>query len=640
MVSSIGLSNFDALGTIVGLRFKGNNRLRSSLGGFLTIFIFIVTTTTVGFFFKVYLSGSEMSQINNVVKLWDSQIIQLTDRFQVAVMTKFGTQPIEDNSIWVLEAFYFETNILENTTNHTSLSINQCTIDKWASVSYQYNLLRLDQALCIDTNGLTIKGNYNTEVFSYIKIQYNLIVDLSDPIKVAFYKTKLANEMPVSTLFFLEGSYEINGKDSVISYFVNSVNVNVTWSNIKDIEVFTSYDEINKSIDRIIYNDNTIDSIFVISQSNEKISVRPDLNTNSLSYRIMSSNKKNIIKITFMSLSEMFARIGGIVQNLLMVLFLLNYLMSYWTYDLDLLNEVTYRILNDYLLLDPRMKRSIPKNFKIQEQVQNTKRLNNLNSINFYQTKIKVHPTTLQKNTNVFTVDNKTFKLEKEGNTNNYAEVPQSQESHHSKVKLNMNDLDAKEKINVKKIKRQDNEFDSNVADQEVKSGEIASGESTPGGLSYIRSELNPWGLSTQGYLSLNESIRELFEKKKKVTFTFFSFLSLRYLEFLPSFCISKQRKHIYSYAESFLNRTLDVSNAEKNHLHLQLIKYLLLNETQLHMFENIPIHCSSQIMDKIELISGKAEFDLKAFCAPEQVAKSSNGHDKKLNGLFHLLKL
>lgn len=642
MAFDLSLANFDALGTIVGLRFKGNNRLRSKLGGFLTIFIAIVIITTVGFFFRVYLSGSEMSQINNIVKYWNSQVVDLTDKFQIAVMTKFGGNVKNQNEIWKIEAFYVENNLKSRSNNYTSLNIIPCEIDNWSSVSYQYNLLNLNEALCVDTSNITLLGNYNTEIFKYVKIQYILKVDLTNATLSAKSKTMVGNEMPVSTLFFLEGSYEINGKDSIISYFINSVNVNVTWSNIKDIEIFTSNDEIRKTLDRIIYNDNTVDNIFVINQANEKISVRPDLNTNSLSYRIMASNKKNILTVNFMTISEMFARIGGIVQNLLMVLFLINYLMTFWTYDLNKLNEVVYHLSNDYLLLDPRVKRDY-----IQSNEMNASKLEKsnvkltlVNKINFIPNKSFNQRATSHR----FLDINQTNVAQTEKNDpyQEFSENSDKIESQQSRLKLDMNNLEAlnnKDNLNLKKVGPSDVDAQKNLGSNERKLI-IESGQITPNSVKNVKAELNPFSLSVFGFLEMNESIKYLIDNKKKVLFNLSSFLCFRYLEFLGPCCYSKHKKYIYDFAEDYLNKVLEISNAEKNHLHLQLLKYLLFNETQMELFENLPVHYGNQILKKIDSISHKTVIDIKNISPPDQLAKLGCNYEKRLYGVYQLLNL
>ena len=80
----------DALGTFTGLRFDGNNRYKTGLGGFITVFIIIATIVTVSFFGQIYISGSEISQINNSIKYWDSQTIKLEEKFQFALVNKWG----------------------------------------------------------------------------------------------------------------------------------------------------------------------------------------------------------------------------------------------------------------------------------------------------------------------------------------------------------------------------------------------------------------------------------------------------------------------------------------------------------------------------------------------------------------------
>lgn len=358
-MGGFSLMQFDALGTIIGFRFKGHNRSRSTIGGFLTLFIVAVIIVTFSFFASIYFNGDEVSQFNTIMKYWDSQNISLKDDFQIAVFTKYNNTIDVRDDIWQINFFYVESSISNKSFKETPIGIEPCKIEKWLKVESQFNFLKLDKALCMNSSDFELKGNYNTDILKYIKITYTIVVDLNSDKEVTKYKQIVADLSPVTSLFFMEGAYIVSGKQSMPTYFINSININVTWGNTKDIETFISQDEVQVSQDKVIYTDNEEISQLVISSSNEKISVRPDKKLNSLSYRIMSSNKKNVLKIRFMTISEMLARIGGIVQNLLTLIIVFNYFRSYWSFELTHINKILDKMTYDHLLRDINTKRIV-----------------------------------------------------------------------------------------------------------------------------------------------------------------------------------------------------------------------------------------------------------------------------------------
>lgn len=150
--------------------------------------------------------------------------------------------------------------------------------------------------------------------------------------------------MPVSTLFFKEGTAQTIGKKSEKKYFINFANVNVTWGDAKEIEVSVSNDSLKYSNDNMLFTDYNTTFMYALSSLTEKISVRSPKKVNSLSYKIMSSSRRYDTIINFMSISEMLARMGGIIQNMLLILNLFTYSIGYWSYEKNDINYLLYKL--------------------------------------------------------------------------------------------------------------------------------------------------------------------------------------------------------------------------------------------------------------------------------------------------------
>lgn len=343
---------FDMLGSFTGFRIKGHHRIRSNLGGFFTLFSIIAAIVTICFFGNMYISKKEVSQINNVKKYWNSQNFTVTDRFKFAVTNKYLGEIDMRQDFWRMEAYYVVYNVKDYTFKETKINSYNCTKDEWTNVEDQFDFLSLNKAYCYDVLGYELSGNTNTEIFNSIKIKYSLNIDIND--LTSEWNTQMQKEiatlMPVSTFYFKEGVFEISGESTEPTYYINSISINLTYSNVKELDIAISDDELIINEDKIIVSTPRKKSAYVVSQAQEKISVRASTQTNTLAIQLRASAVKNILNINFMTFSEMLARIGGIVQNLFAILFLINYLKNYWEYEMTMYNDIFKRIENDALV--------------------------------------------------------------------------------------------------------------------------------------------------------------------------------------------------------------------------------------------------------------------------------------------------
>ena len=319
----------DALGTTVGIRYKGYNRTRTLFGGVMSIFMILITLVTVSFFGHMYISGSEISMMNNVFKYWNSQNITLTEDFKIAFSNQYAGKQMLRSDLWSISAEYVKYNSTNRLMNSTAIKLEQCNIKNWSKAESQFRQLKMEDALCLNTTGLDLRGNYNTELFEFTRITFTLVPNLTDPVVNTLLDKEIGELMPLATLFMLEGVTQLDQKKFVDNYFINAINVNLTFWNIKDIEVAISEDEVQMSNDKIILSEIITNKHYVASSVTEKISVRPTAFKKSLSFIIQSSNKKNVSIISFMSFSEMLARIGAIVQNILTICMLVSYMKTY-----------------------------------------------------------------------------------------------------------------------------------------------------------------------------------------------------------------------------------------------------------------------------------------------------------------------
>lgn len=379
------------LGNFMGLRIKGHHRIRSNLGGFFTLICIISAIVTVCFFGEMYLSKNQISQINNIQKYWNSQNIVLDKKFKFAITNKYRGEINMRQDFWTLKAFYVNYNVKNYTIVENPITTKPCDINDWGTAKTQFELLNLTYADCYDVENLELSGNENSELFNFIRIKYTLNLDIDDI--HSNWNKEMQNEIarlePKSSFYFLEGIFDINGTVLDPQYYINTVSINLTFSNIKELEVQVSNDELIINEDKLIVTNPLSKKAYVISDYKEKISVRAETQTNSLAIDIVSSSEKSILTINFMTFSEMLARIGGIVQNLITVLFLINYAKNFCEFEINLYNDFFRKVEKDFLV---NSSLDIQRKSFLNLLVKNKNENNGINSCHDYFSTINIYP--------------------------------------------------------------------------------------------------------------------------------------------------------------------------------------------------------------------------------------------------------
>lgn len=593
-MSKFSFLNFDSLGMIVGLRFQGQSRYKTRVGSFFTILILLVLLTTFVYFMDIYFKGSDFSEIYSTIKYWDSQNVTISDQFEIGFMIKVDGQIFTENEIWKLEAHYVEDNIKSKTRAITPLNISACQADKWNSVKYQFELLNMDNALCVNINNLTLRGNYNTEAFSYIELKYNFKIDMYNPKTVDNSKTYIESKKPSVSLFYTEGSFEVHGYSTVISYFINSINVNLTWMDTNNFDVYLSLDEMRKSNDKIFYSELNVDTYFAIEKYFEKNYIRSLTDPNSIYFKIMASSAKSVTTINYIPLTVIISRIGGVIQSCLIIIMYVNRLFSDWLYDLEHMNVMTEKLYND--------------NQNYQEAIYRTKRINepnieNPNSHLHNETKVV---------TNKIKIKDCSESIEPSAISNPV--IKEMKETLQLKDNTNIK-YGSLNELNAKANKENSIKFIQDLA-------QIQSNSQSKRKLSshYNSNEMREIIISIDGQSNLKFSLGSL--------------LCFKYFIFLSKCCLSRRKKIVYDFSQAFLDRTFEVSNTHKSYLNIELLKYLLLNDRQLVLFENVSLTNMQTIIDKVQASTNRASTEIGVLASAVNSADDTE-ISRKLARLF-----
>lgn len=341
----------DIFGSFTGIRIKGHHRIQSNLGGFFSMLSFIIAIVTICFYGNMYISKSEVSQVQSILKYWNSQNITIDNKMRFAISTKQLGKINNKEEFWEIKAYYIDFDVKNYNINKTHIESYNCRKEEWTNVGDQFTFLELDKALCFNVEKYELSGNSNTQNFKYIAVEYLLKLDNYD--LNSDYNSQLAENIakntPVADFYFKEGIFDIKGNSMEPTYYINSLSINITFDDVKDLNIYLSEDELVINEDKLIMSNPKISKAYTVGKSEEKISVRSQSQTNSLAIKILSSKEKSIINISFMTFSEMLARVGGIVQNAVTVFILINYLTNFLSYELNLYNDIFKRLERDNL---------------------------------------------------------------------------------------------------------------------------------------------------------------------------------------------------------------------------------------------------------------------------------------------------
>lgn len=374
-----GFYKLDVFGSVTGIRYSGHHRLRTNLGGFMSVLLIVVSLITIGFFGNLYLSGSQISQGIYELKFWNSQNFIISNDFQFALNTKYDNKTQGDfcGDFWKLEMFYINYDFKKNSLYKTPLNYTKCQRESWKEVTDQFDFFGLDKAICANANGLEISGNINTKNFRFIRLTYTLNIDINNEAHNECIKSEINSSFfPISTLYFKEGVFEITGKQSKPAFYINSVAINIAYDNVKDLDILISQDELKINEDRLFFTVPILTQAYVIQDYREKVSLRTPNQPHSLSINLISSQKRKIITINFMGFAEMLARIGGIMQSILGIFFIINYVRNYWVFELNQFNTLFNQLENDFNLKST----FIPLRNKIENSLANFRNDNDMNN--------------------------------------------------------------------------------------------------------------------------------------------------------------------------------------------------------------------------------------------------------------------
>jgi len=327
-------------GTIVGLRYSGNWRYKTSVGGYTTILTIILIMTILLYHINGFLNRSSIKMTFENIKYWNPPQLNLSENFQMVVMMKYGNANVIRNDIINISMDYLQFDLKKKNFTISKLPLIQCNPEHFNKAVQQYESLELSKGLCTDLKNITIEGSTVNDYLSYVRINFIFCdnktnICLSNE-AASEYMSKMK---PQAVLFFLDTTYHISNYPNIESKFINSVSVNVTWSNTKSVDLFFQYNPISIQNGYIIDSTPTVIKNFMYESMVSQVSVRSKDEYSSLYMNILSSKSQTNIYISFLIFSELLANIAGFVNNIIIFSQLLVYYTNNSIFQIDFFNK-------------------------------------------------------------------------------------------------------------------------------------------------------------------------------------------------------------------------------------------------------------------------------------------------------------
>ena len=122
-------------------------------------------------------------------------------------------------------------------------------------------------------------------------------------------------------MYFLDAAFVTNTKKNseIVNRFINYVDVNVTYRNAKETNIFFSQNEMDVDDNYFFHSQQKVFSYFMFDSFRDLVSVRAENQREALLINLMSSKNKLIISISFTQLSELLVNISSLTRVVILI---------------------------------------------------------------------------------------------------------------------------------------------------------------------------------------------------------------------------------------------------------------------------------------------------------------------------------
>ena len=623
----------DLFQTFITFRINDDFEYKSLFGGISTIFFISITLLFTISYSINFIKRKNIDLIYSNKILEKEPFVNLTEsKFNLA----FGIQRQNDGGDYKFEKYdYFNYSFEliewndENNLTFNNLYLRPCSKeDFYHKVDESFSELHLESLLCSDIKNLnfTLNGLYTDKNFKFLRLNLSLSdYAINNLEELQFYLNKIPLEMAI---YFIDTSIDYqkqyNYMTSYINYIYRSFDLNI----IKYIYIFISPIEFLIDDNLLFENpktkknskfDYSYDTFRFINRINNI-----DFQERLIGQIIIQASSKIIqFNRTFQKLPSFIADLSGILEKILIIIFIIVNIIERKLIDDNLINRLIkfkgskYYNVNYLLTLfnKDRIKNSIMKIIK--KPNLNIEKKQNISSFNknvIFLLNNYVDEKTKSLKNNIYKKNTSCLKKRKSHNYHvNFPDFPKFKDEN-IKISPDLKQINSVEKLNI---------FGHKMSSSEI---------------------LN----DSHSFTSLNFYIEKKLKKKKKFNKKIFP-LTIWQNIFASMFFwyndLQKKRYEIIKKAENKIHYYLDIFMYITKMQEIDLLKYCLLNKNQITLFDFLsrpPIKIDNQNEDYIYHEFETNQKIIKKFenKEMEEIFKTYNGIRNKKQICFEDIKL
>jgi len=648
MKKNYNLKRFDALGTIVGFRVDGHNRKRSRTGGFMTVLLLITSLAVLGFFGDTYINKKETYQKNLINTFDDGQYLDLQkSHFHYGI--KFDHRNIKAyQDAYEIDVSWVKYNLTaKKLISKERLSVIECDKSKWIGTFEEYDLLEIDNTTCFDNHNVHLYGNSHYGVLS--KMELSLLVKdhamRNKTLIKEIYELEKHNP-PFLNFYFYNTMFSSNDGHSV-DHFIDKYTYEVHIDSYLIADVYLSKDQMVEINDQLLVTSEDVKSEYRTHKSNIITKTRKEIENHNMKIQIISDTKRNVTIYSSLTFSETVARIGGIINIVLLICQVVVYVKNYLDFEYEITRKYFHKVNDDINIeyypnknwvgneknskcneIEEPQKKEKKQIFLLKKKFKDIKE--NTDNINNQihksdDTGTNIPDIKMIKN-NLNTLNLDTSFVERKDSIKNSANDSQNRRVINQRNNLNLLNNTGKYSLKFNNNQENNNDFDK-LSDRPN---------------SNIIIEKTNKKLKKMKKLTKYVKNNTLPEKIKNINFC--EWALLKYCPFIiPTKALKLQTKVlIYNKIEEYLNKALNVPNIEKRYMDLELLKIILLDKQQLKAFQNISfsravmdIKKHEQYSDPSDIDNNKNTIDPKLTSSLVQLYERQNLMDNKIRKYY-----
>lgn len=342
-------TQLDALGTVIGFRIDGHNRKRSLLGAILTVTIIIISFMTLGFLGFKYVNKDEVYQ-KTLNENWENGQTLILDSSRFHFATNFEHYDLDIfKKTWTLSLYHLSYDLDTSTELFKKPIIpSRCIKENWVGVGKEYDLNKIDDQNCYDIEGIELSGNNHYGVVNKLELALTISEEVMNNSTLQEEIKEATLERPAKVVFYFYNSmFSSNTGNGTITHFIDKYSFEIHLETYKESSLYISEDELKTIEDKILVNEETTISAYNTKTTSERSVVRNITSDVNFILDIDSSTTQNITEYSYMTFSEMVARVGGIINILILFSQLIVYVKNYWDFEYKLTQKYFNKINED-----------------------------------------------------------------------------------------------------------------------------------------------------------------------------------------------------------------------------------------------------------------------------------------------------